>query len=77
MTQTIYGKIKVHPTEIIECVGETKNGRELSIFISANEFKGIAKFLQFTDHLGHAYWHYCNPDVECPCPSCKTDNDQE
>lgn len=72
MTTTIFnGKIKCHPSGVVEAYGTNEKGREFSIYFPGEEILKIVEFLKFTDSLGHAQWHAQNPDCSAPCSSCK------
>ena len=68
------GSITVHPSELVECTGTTEAGREITVYISGGEVKAIAAYLKYTDHLGHAFWHWENPDYPAGsgCLQCTT-----
>lgn len=71
------GRIQFHPSEAIEVSGITEDGREVSIYLPEVEtkrmIKEMARIFKYTDHLGHAFWHYKNPDAKIGkrCDMCR------
>jgi hypothetical protein len=64
--------LTVHATELIEVVGFTKAGRDISIYIVPRLAKDLAEafaLLPICQHLGHAYWHV-RENQPAPCQSC-------
>lgn len=64
--------LTVHPTELIEVIGETEAGRDISIYITTKMAKDLEKaftLLPICQHLGHAYWHV-RENQPAPCMSC-------
>ena len=64
--------ITAHPSEVVEIHAAFPDStRAVEVYVPGQVFKDIAEILKHTDHIGHAFWHYENPEMPIPCECCK------
>jgi hypothetical protein len=52
-------------------VGKSEKGKRVEVYLPHSVIAGIAKYLnEHNSHVGHATWHYQNPEYSFPCESC-------
>lgn len=64
--------IEGYPSELVEVSGKYEGSDKLvRITIPGEVFHKIAAIMQYTDHVGHAFYHYNNLEVSLPCWMCR------
>ena len=51
--------------------GKTDGGKTVKVYLPSSVIEGIAKYLDCNHgQVGHAIWHYENPESQYPCSTC-------